>query len=84
MCARQPRVTKYQTCLLPSTCLHAGMSTQMKEKKVPAMEHFMAERVLGEGGFGQVLEVVKRDCGKHYAMKVMRMLFHDLLWPCQD
>ena len=28
-------------------------------------------RVLGQGGFGQVLEVVKRDCGKHYAMKVM-------------
>jgi len=27
--------------------------------------------VLGQGGFGQVLEVVKRDCGKHYAMKVM-------------
>ena len=24
------------------------------------------------GPFGQVLEVVKRDCGKHYAMKVMR------------
>ena len=23
------------------------------------------------GGFGQVVEVVKRDCGKHYAMKVM-------------
>ena len=27
-------------------------------------------RVLGEGGFGQVIEVVKRDCGVHYAMKV--------------
>ena len=27
--------------------------------------------MLGQGGFGQVLEVVKRDCGKHYAMKVM-------------
>jgi serine/threonine protein kinase len=24
-----------------------------------------------QGGFGQVLEVVKRDCGKRYAMKVM-------------
>jgi len=28
--------------------------------------------VLGEGGFGQVLEVVKRDSGKHYAMKIMK------------
>ena len=35
------------------------------------MEDFKAMRVLGQGGFGQVLEVVKRDSGKHYAMKVM-------------
>ena len=35
------------------------------------MSQFKATRVLGEGGFGQVLEVVKRDCGKRYAMKVM-------------
>lgn len=27
--------------------------------------------MLGEGGFGQVIEVVKRDCGVRYAMKVM-------------
>jgi len=29
-------------------------------------------RVMGEGGFGQVIDVVKRDCGCHYAMKVMQ------------
>ena len=26
-------------------------------------------RVLGQGGFGQVLEVVKRDCGKRYGIQ---------------
>ena len=44
----------------------------MKQQHVPSMEQFKATRVLGEGGFGQVLEVVKRDCGKLYAMKVMK------------
>ena len=42
----------------------------MKQQHVPSMEQFKATRVLGEGGgFGQVLEVVKRDCGKLYAMR---------------
>jgi serine/threonine protein kinase len=44
----------------------------LKQRVVPAMDWFKATRVLGEGGFGQVLEVVKRDCGKIYAMKVMK------------
>ena len=38
---------------------------------MPGLPDFKLQRVLGQGGFGQVLEVVKRDCGKHYAMKVM-------------
>jgi len=42
-----------------------------KEGIVPGLPDFRLQRVLGQGGFGQVLEVVKRDCGKHYAMKVM-------------
>ena len=40
--------------------------------------------MLGEGGFGQVIEVVKRDCGVRYAMKVMMkdaMKHYNLLLP---
>ena len=43
-----------------------------KEGHVPKLEQFQVIRVLGEGGFGQVIEVVKRDCGVRYAMKVMQ------------
>ena len=42
-----------------------------KEQTTLTAEHFTVVRLLGEGAFGQVLEVVKRDCGKRYAMKVM-------------
>ena len=28
--------------------------------------------MLGRGAFGSVFEVVKRDCGKRYAMKILR------------
>mmetsp|Transcript_18327 Transcript_18327/g.53484 ORF Transcript_18327/g.53484 Transcript_18327/m.53484 type:complete len:868 (+) Transcript_18327:207-2810(+) len=42
-----------------------------KESRIPGLADFRLVRVLGQGGFGQVLEVVKRDCGKRYAMKVM-------------
>ena len=42
-----------------------------KEKAPVTIEHFTVVRMLGEGAFGQVLEVIKRDCGKRYAMKVM-------------
>ena len=48
------------------------LQLKARETHVPAMEDFKAMRVLGQGGFGQVLEVVKRDSGKHYAMKVMK------------
>ncbi len=48
------------------------LQLHMRARMVPSMAHFRAVRVLGQGGFGQVLEVVKRDCGKHYAMKVQK------------
>jgi len=47
------------------------LELKAKEGIVPTLADFRLIRVLGQGGFGQVLEVVKRDCGKRYAMKVM-------------
>ena len=47
------------------------LELKAKEGIIPGLPDFRLIRVLGQGGFGQVLEVVKRDCGKHYAMKVM-------------
>jgi serine/threonine protein kinase len=43
-----------------------------KKRVLPQLDDFKVVRVLGEGGFGQVIEVVKRDCGARYAMKVMQ------------
>jgi len=57
---------------LQSPHYHYVIALKCKENVVPAIEHFKALRVLGQGGFGQVIEVVKRDCGKRYAMKVMK------------
>lgn len=53
---------------------HYAYITELKAKEgiVPKLDEFQAIRVLGEGGFGQVIEVVKRDCGVRYAMKVMQ------------
>ena len=53
---------------------HYGYIVELKAKEgmVPKLEQFQVIRVLGEGGFGQVIEVVKRDCGIRYAMKVMQ------------
>eukprot|EP00966_Prymnesium_polylepis_P294160 6793852-Prymnesium_polylepis.1 len=48
------------------------LELKAKEGTVPKLEDFQVLRVLGEGGFGQVIEVIKRDCGVHYAMKVMQ------------
>jgi len=48
------------------------LELKVKEGIVPKLQDFQVLRVLGEGGFGQVIEVVKRDCGVHYAMKVMQ------------
>ena len=47
-----------------------------KEGHIPKLDDFKVIRVMGEGGFGQVIDVVKRDCGVHYAMKVM----HKEIW----
>jgi len=47
------------------------LELKAKEGYIAGLPDFRLIRVLGQGGFGQVLEVVKRDCGKHYAMKVM-------------
>ena len=60
------------TRFLSSSHYSYVMSLKLKETRTPSMDEFRAIRVLGEGGFGQVLEVVKRDCGKRYAMKVQR------------
>ena len=48
------------------------LELKAKENIKPTLSDFKVVRVLGEGGFGQVIEVVKRDCGVRYAMKVMQ------------
>ena len=39
------------------------LELKAKEGIIPGLPDFRLIRVLGQGGFGQVLEVVKRDCG---------------------
>merc|ERR550514_2118049 len=58
------------------------LELKAKEGIVPGLPDFKLQRVLGQGGFGQVLEVVKRDCGKHYAMKIMKK--RELISAFQD
>jgi beta-adrenergic-receptor kinase len=48
------------------------LELKAKEGIIPKLDDFKVIRVMGEGGFGQVIDVVKRDCGVHYAMKVMQ------------
>ena len=63
-----------EACLqdfLGSTHYNYVLNLVLKGQVIPSIEQFKVTRVLGQGGFGQVLEVVKRDCGKIYAMKVM-------------
>ena len=57
---------------LSSSMYNYVLSLLLKTQVLPTIDHFKAVKVLGEGGFGQVLEVIKRDCGKVYAMKVMK------------
>ena len=46
-----------------------GLLQRCEER--PEIGLFAPVRRIGEGGFSEVLEVIKRDCGKRYAMKVM-------------
>ena len=64
---------------LEAGCLRAFLRSEhyayvnelrQKEETDWSLNFFQVKRKLGEGGFGVVLEVVKRDCGKRYAMKV--------------
>ena len=48
------------------------LALKSKELIDPSLNLFRVTNILGEGGFGKVLEVVKRDCGLKYAMKVMK------------
>ena len=48
------------------------LSLKAKEETFLSVGHFKINRMLGEGAFGQVLGVVKRDCGKKYAMKIIK------------
>uniref|UniRef100_A0A7S0JJA9 cGMP-dependent protein kinase n=1 Tax=Calcidiscus leptoporus TaxID=127549 RepID=A0A7S0JJA9_9EUKA len=66
---------------LGETCFEAFLGSshyryilelKAKESIIPSLDDFKVVRVMGEGGFGQVIETVKRDCGVHYAMKVMQ------------
>ena len=64
-----------QTCLkkfLGSRHYQYVLNLKAKESTNPTMDYFQVQRTLGKGGFGQVLEAVKRDCGHSYAMKVMQ------------
>ena len=58
---------------------------RLKEATYLSVGYFQVTRMLGEGGFGLVLEVVKRDCGRRYAMKVRRQTKIDISmaywWP---
>ena len=47
------------------------MVLRSKESIIPTMDWFRVVSILGEGAFGKVLEVSKRDCECTYAMKVM-------------
>ena len=51
--------------------LHAFNAALATGWQVLSMEHFKALRQLGQGTFGRVVLVTKRDCGAQYAMKVM-------------
>jgi len=46
------------------------LNLRLKESVLVNLDYFQVRRVLGQGAFGKVLEVTKRDSGKRYAMKV--------------
>jgi len=56
---------------ISSSHYHYVLELKAKELQPVTVDYFKVVRMLGKGAFGQVLEVIKRDCGKRYAMKVM-------------
>ena len=44
----------------------------LKAQQVPPLDAFRAVRVLGVGGFGEVIEVIKIGAGMPYAMKLLK------------
>ena len=62
------------SCLTPfltSTRYDDISEIMLKQSQGVSTVYFQEVRMLGKGGFGDVVEVIKRDCGKRYAMKVM-------------
>ena len=47
------------------------LDLKIRQLHPPTLDYFHVLRLLGKGGYGQVLEVEKRDCSRRYAMKVM-------------
>jgi len=47
------------------------LDLKFKTIKPPTLDEFTVVSTLGKGTYGRVFEVVKRDCGKRYAMKIM-------------
>ena len=47
------------------------LNLNIKENQPVSLDDFKVCDFLGEGSFGQVIEVIKRDCGQRYAMKIM-------------
>jgi serine/threonine protein kinase len=63
--------------LFHSRCVLAGrrydfvLELKHKESLFVDLEYFQVGEILGQGSFGLVFEMTKRDCGKRYASKVM-------------
>ena len=70
-CMSHVEATCFQSFL---QSLHFQYVLQLKsrERVVPTTDYFRVVKVLGEGSFGQVLLVSKRDCEQLYAMKVQK------------
>ena len=59
-----------------------GVECQFRHRVSPA--DFEVLKVVGQGAFGKVFQVRKRDGGRIYAMKVMRKVSrpaHHMQWP---
>ena len=77
--------TDVMPAFLISTQYAYVLNLKAKESKVLTMDEFKAVRVLAEGQFGQILEVVKRDCGRKYCLKAfnktaLRKAYGEDMW----